>query len=111
MKALSLLAAFVIVSLIAQSGPTPQDIPLQKPKLLRDRENQERAIRMGREPFKTHAIDDSQLKIDDSNAEERIAVVGAANNYVPAVTWHTESVIRGDFTCRGRMEQAILGIT
>jgi hypothetical protein len=109
MKTLTLLVAFVTVSLIAQGAPMPQDIPLQKPKLLRDRENQERAIRMGREPFKTRAIDDA--KIDDANAEQRIATVSAANKYVPGVTWHSESVISGDFTCRGLKEQAILGIT
>jgi hypothetical protein len=37
--------------------------------------------------------------------------VGAANKYAPDVTWHSESVISADFTCRGHMEQAILGIT
>jgi hypothetical protein len=113
MKTPTLLFALLLlsVSLTMQGVPMPQDIPLQKPKLLRDRENQERAIRMGREPFKTHVIDDTQLKIDDTNAEERIALVSAADKYVPGVTWHSESVISGDFTCRGRKEQAILGIT
>jgi hypothetical protein len=109
MKTLALLVAVLLLSipLTAASAPMPQDIPLQKPKLLRDRDNQERAIRMGREPFNAR----TEPKIDDSNAEQRIAIVSAANKYVPGVTWHSESVISGDFTCRGRMEQAILGIT
>jgi hypothetical protein len=74
MKTLTFLVAFVLltVSLIAQVAPMPQDIPLQKPKLLRDRDNQERSIRIGREPFKTRAIDDTQPKIDDANGEQRI---------------------------------------
>jgi hypothetical protein len=109
MKTLALLVAVLLLSvpLTAASEPMPQDIPLQKPKLLRDRENQERAIRIGREPFNAR----TEPKIDDTNAEERIALVGAANKYVPGVTWHSESVISGDFTCRGGKEQAILGIT
>jgi hypothetical protein len=111
MKTLTLLVALLLLSVsTARSAPMPQDIPLQKPKLLRDRDIQESLIRIGREPFKTR-INDSQLKTDDSNAEQRIAVVSAANKYVPGVTWHSESVISGDFTCRGRKEQAILGIT
>src|SRR5215469_10882996 len=79
MRAPTFLGAFVLltVSLIAQGAPMPQDIPLQKPKLLQDRENQERSIRMGREPFKTHAI--AEPKSDDANEELRIAMVGAAN--------------------------------
>ena len=111
MKPLTFPVAFVLllVPLIAKGAPMPQDIPLQKPKLLRDREIEESNIRIGREPFKTRAINDS--KIDDANAEQRIAIVSAANKYVPGVTWHSESLISGDFTCRGRMEQAILGIT
>ncbi len=59
--------------------------------------------------FKTRAIDDP--KIDESNAEQRIAIVSAADKYVPGVTWRSETFIGGDFTCRGRMEQAILGVT
>ena len=109
MKTLTLLVALLLLSVSLTAAPMPQDIPLQKPKLLRDRDIQERNIRIGREPFKTVAIDDP--KIDDANAEQRIAIVSAANKYVPGVTWHSESVISGDFTCRGRMEPAILGIT
>ena len=109
MKTLALVVAVLLLSvpLTGASAPMPQDIPLQKPKLLRDRDNQERAIRMGREPFNAR----TEPKIDDSNAEQRIAIVSAANKYIPGVTWHSESVISGDFTCRGRIEQAILGIT
>jgi hypothetical protein len=102
MKTPTFLVAFVFLTVF-------QDIPLQKPKWMRDREQQENLIRIGREPPKTRAIDDS--KIDDANAEQRIAVVSAANKLVPDVTWHSESVISGDFTCRGLKEQAILGIT
>src|SRR5215468_8163271 len=111
MKPLTLPVALLLlsVSLTAASPPMPQDIPLQKPKLLQDRDNQERNIRIGREPFKTHAI--AEPKTDDANAEQRIAIVGAANKYVPGIIWHSESAISGDFTCRGRVEQAILGIT
>ena len=36
--------------------------------LLKDRDNQERNIRIGREPFKTHAI--AEPKTDDANAEQ-----------------------------------------
>jgi hypothetical protein len=101
MKTPTFLVAFVFLMVF-------QDIPLQKPKWMRDREIQQDRIRIG-QPVKTRAIDPS--KIDDANAEQRIAVVGAANKYVPGVTWHSESVIRGDFTCRGLKEPAILGIT
>jgi hypothetical protein len=113
MKTLTFPVAFVLlnVSLVAHTAPLPQDIPLQKPKLLRDRDLQENSIRIGREPFRTRVIADSQLKIDDTDAEQRIAIVSAANKYVPGVTWHSESLISGDFTCRDRKEQAILGIT
>jgi hypothetical protein len=112
MKILAFLFAFglLTVSVTAQDAPVPQDIPLQKPKLLRDRDIEERLIRIGREPFNAR-IEDSQRKIDDANAQERIAIVGAANKYVPGVTWHSESVITGDFKCRGLKEQAVLGIT
>jgi hypothetical protein len=111
MKPLTFPVAFglLVVSLLAQGAPMRQDIPLQKPKLLRDREIEESNIRIGREPFKTRAIYDS--KVDDANAEQRIAIVSAANKYVPGVTWHSESVMTGDFTCRGLKEHAILGIT
>src|SRR6516162_2384409 len=101
--------AMVWVTVLPQTAPMPQDIPLQKPKLLRDRDIQENRIRIGREPFNAR-IEDLR-KIDDAEAELRIAIVTAANKHVPGGTWHSESVIIGDFTCRGRKEQAILGIT
>jgi hypothetical protein len=97
------------IPLFGQAAPMPQDIPVQKPKLLRDRDIQERLIRMGREPMNAR-IEDLR-KGDDAEAALRIAIVSAANKYVPGITWHSESIIIGDFTCRGRKEQAILGIT
>jgi len=45
-------SVLLTVSLIGQDAPIPQDIPLQKPKMFRDRGKQEYLIRMGREPFK-----------------------------------------------------------
>jgi hypothetical protein len=35
--------------------------------------------------------------------------IKAAARYVPGVTWHADSVIRADLTCRGRKQTAILG--
>ena len=35
----------------------------------------------------------------------------ASSKFVPGVTWRPNSVLTADFTCRGRKEQAILGIT
>jgi hypothetical protein len=100
---------FSSIPLFGQDAPMPQDIPLQKPKPLRDRDIQESLSRIGREPFNAR-IEDLR-KIDNAEAEHRIAIVSAANKYVPGATWHSESVIIGDFTCHGRKEQAILGIT
>jgi hypothetical protein len=97
------------IPLFGQDAPMPQDIPLQKPKLLRDRDIQENRIRIGREPFNAR-IEDLR-KIEDAEAERRIAIVSAANKFVPGITWHSESVISGDFTCHGHKEQAILGIS
>jgi hypothetical protein len=37
------------------------------------------------------------------------AIEVAAARYVPGVSWHAESVMTGDFNCRGRKEKAILG--
>jgi len=45
----------------------------------------------------------SQVAISDD------AVKKAASKYVPGVTWHSDNVIRADFTCRGRKQTAILG--
>jgi len=36
-------------------------------------------------------------------------VEAAAARFVPDVTWRAGSVVKGDFSCRGRVEQAILG--
>jgi hypothetical protein len=70
MKTTTFLCALVLltVSLIAQDAPMPQDIPLQKPKLLRDRDKQEYLIRMGREPFNAR----TEPKTDDAIGEQRI---------------------------------------
>jgi hypothetical protein len=38
------------------------------------------------------------------------AVIKAAAKYVPGVAWRGDSVVTGDFTCRGRKQTAILGI-
>lgn len=37
------------------------------------------------------------------------SVIRAAARYVPGVAWRVDSVIRADFTCRGRKQTAILG--
>jgi len=37
------------------------------------------------------------------------AVEKAAAKYDPGVTWQARSIVSGNFTCRGRKEQAILG--
>jgi hypothetical protein len=34
----------------------------------------------------------------------------AAARFTPAVTWQASSLVTGDFSCRGRLEQAVLGI-
>jgi hypothetical protein len=44
-----------------------------------------------------------------SLAQDRAAIEKAAAGYVPGVAWLTRSVVTGDFTCRRRGEQAILG--
>ncbi len=36
-------------------------------------------------------------------------VVVAASKLVPGVTWKAESIVIGNFSCRGRVESAILG--
>ena len=43
-------------------------------------------------------------------ANQKLEVLGAANKFMPGITWKESSVVIGDFTCRGRREQAILGI-
>jgi len=37
------------------------------------------------------------------------SVIKAATRYVHGVTWHADSVINADFTCRGRKQTAIVG--
>jgi len=108
MKTLTLVIVLLLlpVSLLGQDAPIPQDMPVQKPKLLRDREIQEQRRRSG-----VNVRSEDLRKIDDAEAEKRIAIVSAANKYLPGITWHSESFIIGDFTCRGHNEQAILGIT
>jgi hypothetical protein len=38
-------------------------------------------------------------------------VTRAAARYVPGVSWRAKSVVTADFTCRGRMQTAILGVS
>ena len=38
------------------------------------------------------------------------SITEAAYKFVPGVTWRTKSVLTADFSCRGRKEQAILGV-
>ncbi|HUI54152.1 MAG TPA: hypothetical protein VLY04_04225 [Bryobacteraceae bacterium] len=44
-------------------------------------------------------------------AQDPAAVEKAAAKYVPGITWQARSVVSGNFTCRGRKEQAILGVS
>ena len=37
------------------------------------------------------------------------AIAAAANKFVPGVTLKKESIVAGNFSCRGRVERAILG--
>jgi hypothetical protein len=37
------------------------------------------------------------------------SVQAAAAKYVPGINWRPKSVVSGDFSCRGKMESAILG--
>jgi len=41
----------------------------------------------------------------------QLSIEAAASKYIPAVNWRINSVVVGDFSCRGRTEQAILGIS
>ena len=36
-------------------------------------------------------------------------VLMAANHFMPGITWRQSSALRGDFSCHGRREYAILG--
>jgi hypothetical protein len=44
-------------------------------------------------------------------AQSPVAAEKAASKFVPGVTWRPRSVVSGNFTCRGRKEQAILGVS
>jgi hypothetical protein len=44
-------------------------------------------------------------------AQNRAATEKAAAKFLPEVVWRPGSVVTGDFTCRGRREHAILGVT
>lgn len=39
------------------------------------------------------------------------SITAAASKFVPGVTWRLESVLTEDFSCSGRKERAILGVT
>ena len=41
----------------------------------------------------------------------QVRIDQAAARYVPGVTWSLKSVVKGDFSCSGRVGQAILGTT
>ena len=43
-----------------------------------------------------------------ATAQERL-LIAAASKYATAVVWQPNSIVTGDFTCRGRRERAILG--
>jgi len=44
-------------------------------------------------------------------AQDRALLEKAATKYVTAVTWRRDSALAGNFTCAGRTEQAILGVS
>jgi hypothetical protein len=44
-------------------------------------------------------------------AVEAPSITAAASKFVPGVAWRSQSVLTADFSCRGRREQAILGVT
>src|SRR5438552_8702069 len=44
-------------------------------------------------------------------ANQKLDVTRAANKFMPGITWKENSVVIGDFTCRGRTEKAILGVS
>ena len=45
------------------------------------------------------------------SAAQLPSVSQAASKFVPGVTWRPNSILTADFSCRGRQEQAILGVT
>jgi hypothetical protein len=44
-------------------------------------------------------------------AQDPASIEKAATKYVARVSWRRESIVSGNFTCQGRKEQAILGVT
>jgi hypothetical protein len=44
-------------------------------------------------------------------AQNPVQIERAAAKYAPGVSWQPRSVILGNFTCRGRKEPAILGVS
>ncbi|MFM2124130.1 MAG: hypothetical protein RL328_581, partial [Acidobacteriota bacterium] len=49
--------------------------------------------------------------ITSATLAQNSAVEAAAKKFVPGVTWKVGSVVAADFTCHGRKESAILGLT
>jgi hypothetical protein len=39
--------------------------------------------------------------------QSKTAMIAAANKYIPGLSWRADSVVTGDFTCRGHRELAI----
>jgi hypothetical protein len=44
-------------------------------------------------------------------AQDSASVEKAATKYVPGVAWQRRSIVSGNFSCHGRAEQAILGVS
>lgn len=58
-------------------------------------------------PLKPSPQDRASLSL---TAAQVPTVSQAASKFVPGVTWRPKSVLTADFSCRGRKEQAILGV-
>jgi hypothetical protein len=46
-----------------------------------------------------------------SLAQNSVSVEKAAMKYVPGMDWQRRSIVSGNFSCHGRKEQAILGVS
>jgi hypothetical protein len=46
-----------------------------------------------------------------SQAQDAASIEKAAMKYVPGVEWQRGSIVSGNFTCRGRTEHAIMGVS
>jgi hypothetical protein len=46
-----------------------------------------------------------------SLAQNSVSVEKVATKYVPGVAWQRRSIVSGNFSCHGRKEQAILGVS